>query len=149
MTYEDTVRWLRRYQESLRRERELAQEVEELQSEACRMTPLLSGMPGGKSDGQGLPRAVERLLAIKEDLQTQIERGCAIRREVSEAIQRIDRPQEQEILRRRYLLGQLWETIAVEMHIAQRWVYRQHKNAVTRLTIESHNKEHYNNSVDR
>ena len=60
MTYEETVHWLRRYQESLRQEQELAKEVEQLQSEACRMTPLLSGMPGGGSDGQGLPRAADR-----------------------------------------------------------------------------------------
>ena len=52
MTYEEKVRWLRRYQESLRREQELAEEVERLQSEATRITPLLSGMPGGAGDGQ-------------------------------------------------------------------------------------------------
>ena len=39
MTYEEKVRWLRRYQESLRREQELAEEVERLQSEATRITP--------------------------------------------------------------------------------------------------------------
>lgn len=47
MIYTDKVAWLRRYQESLRREKELAEEVERLQSEAARITPLLSGMPGG------------------------------------------------------------------------------------------------------
>lgn len=30
MTYDEKVRWLRRYQDSLRRERELGQELEQL-----------------------------------------------------------------------------------------------------------------------
>lgn len=148
MTYEETVHWLRRYQESLRQEQELAKEVEQLQSEACRMTPLLSGMPGGGSDGQGLPRAVERILTAKQDLQAQIERCCTIRREVSDATLRIPHPRDQEILRRRYLLGQRWEEIAVEMHIELRWVYRRHRQAVTFLTMESHCQKGYNGSVD-
>ena len=149
MTYEETVRWLRRYQESLRQEQELAKEVEQLQSEACRMTPLLSGMPGGGSDGQGLPRAVERILAAKQDLQAQIERGCTIRREITDATRQIPHPRDQEILRRRYLLGQRWEEIAVEMHIELRWVYRRHRQAVTFLTMESHCQKGYNGSVNR
>ena len=62
MTYEEEVRWLRRYQDSLRREQELAEEVEQLRSRACKVTPSLSGMPGGTSDGQALPRAVEQIL---------------------------------------------------------------------------------------
>ena len=148
MTYEETVHWLRRYQESLRQEQELAKEVEQLQSEACRMTPLLSGMPGGGSDGQGLPRAVERILAAKQDLQAQIERGCTIRREITDATRQIPHPLDQEILRRRYLLGQRWEEIAVEMHIELRWVYRRHRQAVTFLTMESHCQKGYNGSVD-
>lgn len=148
MTYEETVRWLRRYQESLRQEQELAKEVEQLQSEACRMTPLLSGMPSGGSDGQGLPRAVERILAAKQDLQAQIERGCTIRREITDATRQIPHPRDQEILRRRYLLGQRWEEIAVEMHIELRWVYRRHRQAVTFLTMESHCQKGYNGSVD-
>lgn len=138
MTYEETVRWLRRYQESLRQEQELAKEVEQLQSEACRVTPLLSGMPGSGSDGQGLPRAVERILAAKQDLQMQIDRCHTVRLEVSEAIRKISHPRDQEILRRRYLLGQRWEEIAVEMHIELRWVYRRHKRSVLLLTMESH-----------
>ena len=138
MTYEETVRWLRRYQESLRQEQELAKEVEQLQSEACRMTPLLSGMPGGGSDGQGLPRAVERILAAKQELQAQIDRCGAVRREILAAVEQIQNPRDHEILRRKYILGQRWEQIAVEMYIDLRWVYRRHKRAVTLLTIESH-----------
>ena len=39
-------------------------------------------------------------------------------------------------LRRRYLLGQRWEEIAVEMHYKYQHVCRCHRAAVAKLVIE-------------
>ena len=127
MTYEEKVRWLRRYQDSLSREQELAEEVDQLRSRACKVTPSLSGMPGGTSDGQALPRAVEQILEAQQELQAQIEQCNAIRREVANTIERISGSKEKEIFRRRYLLGQTWEEIAEHMDISTRWVQILHQ----------------------
>lgn len=135
MTYEEKVRWLRRYQDSLRRERELAQEVERLRSEAARVTPLLSGMPGGEGDGNKLPRAVEGIVQAQQELQAQINQCGAIRREVVAALEQISNPRDHEILRRRYLLGQRWEKIATEMYLEYRWILRRHKKAINSIEI--------------
>lgn len=138
MTYEEKRRWLWRYQESLRREKELAEEVEQLQTRACRVTPSLSGMPGGTGDGQALPRAVEEIVRAQQELQAQINQCGAMRREVVAALEQVSNSRDHEILRRRYILGQRWEYIAVQMEIELRWVYRRHRNAVEGMTIESH-----------
>lgn len=138
MTYEEKVRWLRRYQESLRREQELAEEVEHLRSEATRVTPLLSGMPDGPGDGQKLPRSVERIVQAQQALQEQVDHCTDARSEIAAAIARVTNHKDHEILRRRYILGQRWEYIAVQMEIELRWVYRRHRNAVEGMTIESH-----------
>lgn len=138
MTYEEKVRWLRRYQDSLQREQELAEEVERLKSEATRITPLLSGMPGGPGDGQKLPRAVERIVQAQQELQEQIDHCADVRGEIAAAIAQVTNHKDHEILRRRYILGQRWEYIAVRMEIELRWVYRRHRNAVGCMTIESH-----------
>lgn len=137
MTYEEKVRWLRRYQDSLRREQELAQEVERLRSEAARVTPLLSGMPGGAGDGNKLPRAVEGIVQAQQELQAQINQCGAIRREVVDALDQISSPRDHEILRRRYLLGQKWERIAVEMSYAYQYVCDRHKRTICKMLIES------------
>lgn len=137
MTYDEKIRWLRRYQESLRREKELAQEVERLHSEAYRVTPLLSGMPGGASDGQALPRAVEGIIKAKQELECQINTCGAIRREIVAAIEQVTDSRDHEILRRRYLLGQKWEEISVEMHYAYQHACERHKRAVCKMVIES------------
>lgn len=136
MTYEEKVRWLRRYQDSLRRERELAAEVEQLHTRACKVTPFLTGMPGGPSDGQSLARAVESIVQAQQELQAQINQCVYIRREVVAALEQITNARDHEILRRRYLLGQRWEEIAVEMHYKYQHICRCHRAAVTKLVIE-------------
>ena len=84
MTYEEKVRWLRRYRDSLRLERTLRE---------------------------------------------------AVRREVVAVLDQVADARDHEILRRRYLLGQRFEEIAVEMCLEYRWVRRRHKRAVSDLPI--------------
>lgn len=136
MPYDEKVRWLRRYQDSLRRERELLQELDQLKSRVCKVTPALTGMPGGGGDGQSLARAVESIVQARQELDAQINVCGAIRREVVAALEQVTNLRDHEILRRRYILGQRWEEIAVEMHYKYQHVCRCHKDAVTKLVIE-------------
>lgn len=136
MTYADKIRWLRRYQDSLRRERELAAEVEQLHTRACKVTSSLTGMPGGPSDGQGLARAVESIVQAQQELQAQINQCGYVRREVVAALEQVTNARDHEILRRRYILGQRWEEIAVEMHYKYQHVCRCHRDVVSKLVIE-------------
>ena len=93
-------------------------------------------MPGGGGDGQALPRAVESIIAAQQELQAQINLCGATRREVVAVIDQIEEERGHEILRRRYLLGQRFEQIAVEMCLEYRWVRRLHKRAVENIRIE-------------
>lgn len=136
MTYNEKKAWLWRYQISLKREKVLADEIEVLHSRACRVTPALTGMPGGPSDGQSLPRAVESIQQAQQDLQDQIAQCESIRREVVAALEQVTNDRDHEILRRRYLLGQRWEEIAVEMHYKYQHICRCHRVAVSKLVIE-------------
>ena len=136
MTYEEKIRWLRRYQDNLRLERALREELSMQQARACKTTAALTGMPGGGSDGQALPRAVENIVAAQQELQAQINVCGAVRREVVAAINQIADERDHEILRRRYLLGQRWEEIAVAMHLEYRSVTRRHRRTVENLTPE-------------
>lgn len=136
MTFEEKIRWLRRYQDSLRRERELAEELEQLHTRACKVTPSLTGMPGGPSDGQSLPRAVESIVQAQQELQAQINQCGYIRREVVAALEQVTNARDHEILRRRYLLNQKWEQIAVEMYYSYKQVRRRHRACVESLRLE-------------
>lgn len=135
MNYEEKVHWLRRYRDALRLEEELRQELEDQRSRACKTTAALTGMPGGGGDGQALPRAVESIVAIQQELQAQINICGAIRREVVAALDQVADECDHEILRRRYLRGQKFEQIAVEMNLEYRWVRRLHKKCVGKMDI--------------
>lgn len=137
MTYDEKVRWLRRYRDALRLEEELRQELEDQRSRACKTTAALTGMPGGGGDGQALPRAVESIIAAQQELQAQINLCGTTRREVVAVLDQVADERDHEILRRRYLLGQRFEEIAVGMNLEYRWVRRLHKRAVENLTLES------------
>ena len=137
MEYNDKVHWLRRYLDAQRRERVLAEEVERLRAEAERVTPLLSGMPGSGPNADKLPAAVGRIIDAQQQLEAQINCCHAIRREVVAAINTVTDDRQHEILHRRYILGQRWEQIAVNMCIEYRWVWRLHKKAINKLTIKS------------
>mgnify|MGYP002770452884 FL=1 len=136
MNYEEKVHWLRRYRDALQLEEELRQELEDQRSRACKTTAALTGMPGVGGDGQALPRAVESIIAAQQELQAQINLCGATRREVVAVIDQIEEERGHEILRRRYLLGQRFEQIAVEMCLEYRWVRRLHKRAVENIRIE-------------
>ena len=135
MNYEEKVHWLRRYRDALRLEEELRQELEDQRSRACKTMAALTGMPGGGGDGQALPRAVESIVAIQQELQAQINICGAIRREVVAALDQVADERDHEILRRRYLRGQKFEQIAVEMNLEYRWVRRLHKKCVGKMDI--------------
>lgn len=137
MTYEEKVRWLWRYRDALKLEVELRQELEAQRARSCKTTAALTGMPGGGGDGQALPRAVESIVAAQQELQAQINLCGATRREVVAALDQVTDARDHEILRRRYLLGQRFEEIAVDMMLEYRWVRRLHKRAVNILTLES------------
>lgn len=56
------------------------------------------------------------------------------RKRTEEIIELLPDPLQRETLIRRYVIGQRWEDIAEVMNYDLRWVYRLHKNALTRLS---------------
>ena len=135
MTYAEKIRWLRRYGDARRQQRVLEKEIEALRSDAERVTPLLGALPGWAGEGGRVPRAVEAILEAQAQLRAQCDQCAAVRAEVESAIARVPGQRDQELLRRRYILGQKWENIAVEMVIDLRWIYRMHKRVVCNMDL--------------
>lgn len=135
MTYGEKTKYLFRYLDARRQMRVLEEELKQVQSDACRVTPLLSGMPGGQSDGQSLPRAVEQITKARQELEAQINVCGATRREVVAAINQIADSRDHEIFRRRYLLGQGWETISGEMNYSCKQIRRRHNRVLQNMSL--------------
>lgn len=130
MNYSEKVEWLRRYRAALKKEKLLRDELQALWERSIGCGQALNGMPRAASDGQSLPRAVESILKAQQELECQINVCGAIRREVVAAIETVPDDRDQEILRRRYLLGEKWYQIGMELPMNERGVRKRARRAV-------------------
>lgn len=136
MNHSEKRRWLGRYLDALRREKLLRDELEVQRQRALGSGKAFDCMPGGCPDGQSLPRAVENILHAEQELLGQIAACNAARREVVAAIRTVPDAADQDILRRRYLLGQKWFQIAMAVNLSERQVYRRAEEATEQLKID-------------
>lgn len=136
MNYSEKVEWLSRYRAALKKEKLLRDELQALRERAAGCGKAFDGVPGAASDGQSLPRAVESIIKAQQELECQINVCGAIRREVVAAIGTVQNAKDQDILRRRYLLGHTYEQIAEDVFFDERHVRRRHKAAVQALRLE-------------
>ena len=138
MDYNEKIAFLRRYRDAQRTMRCCMEELAQLRAEAASVSAALSGMPSGGGDGQAIPRAVERIADAESRLVSAYGAALAELNQVKNAIDSVHDPLRQDILTRRYILGQRWERIAADIDRDLRWVLRLHHRAVDELTIESH-----------
>ena len=136
MTYDEKIAFLRRYWDAQRAMSRCMEELQQLRAEATSVSQLLSGMPSGGGDGQAIPRAVERIEAAESRLVSAYGAALAELNQVKNAIDSVHDPLRQDILTRRYILGQRWERIAADNNFTMRRVLQIHKKAVADLEIE-------------
>ena len=130
MNYSEKVEWLSRYRAALKKEKLLRDELQALRERAAGCGKAFDGVPGAASDGQSLPRAVESILKAQQELECQINVCGAIRREVVAAIETVPDNRDQEILRRRYLLGEKWYQIGMKLPMNERGVRKRARRAI-------------------
>lgn len=136
MTYKEKIAWLSQYRAAVNRERMLESELEMLRSDAERVTACMGGMPGAGPDVNRLPRAMERIDETRKKLEQEIE-DCVDRRfEVMRVVAAVAAPDVQEVLRRRYILGQTYPEIADAVGLVLRRVYQIHRAGVLDLDLE-------------
>ena len=110
MDYKEKVEWLGRYQASVSCQHMLEEEIEVL-------------------------RAVERIEEAQKRLEQQLESCMETRAEIMCGIMTVrDRP-GQEVLRRRYVMGQNFSEIAEAMGVVQRRAYQLHRTAVEGMAV--------------
>ena len=133
MSNEEKKQYLRRYQEAKKRAKRIQEEIEELRSSKTSPVGLGDGMPhgSGTSDLSGYAARLDELL---RELKAEKEMQMVTYREIRQQIGMVPDPTEQEILSRRYLLGQSWEKIAVEMNYGYRHVLKIHGRALAHFS---------------
>ncbi len=134
MNNEEKKQYLRRYQAAKKRAKEIQEEIDALRSSKTSPVGLGDGMPhgSGTSDLSGYAARLDELL---RELAAEQEMQMIVYREIRQQIGMVSDATEQEILSRRYLLGQSWEKIAVEMKYSYRHVTKLHGYALNHFEI--------------
>ena len=134
MENERKKEYLKGYIYSIRKERRLKEQIEELRSQQMFPSVNHDGMPQGNAHSD-LSGYVARLDALISQLEQ--EQAMAVRqyKEIHDRIYQMQDGAEKEVLIRRYLMGRTWEQIAVEMDYNYRWVLRLHGRALKNFEI--------------
>ena len=78
-------------------------------------------------------KAVSAIADLVRDIERSIEKRCAAMREIEEAIEQIPDYLQQEVLRRRYLLGQSFDRIAEKLTYSRMQINRIHGKALEEI----------------
>ena len=116
----------------------LIEERDRLESTLTRGVGQLTGMPRG--GGHDWTDTAIRVADLTARIGEEIRALCAIKREVSEAIDQVEDKRAREVLTLRYRNYMSWEKIAEDLHYTDRWVFILHGRGLKRVQefIEVH-----------
>lgn len=128
-------KYLRRYQEALKKQKAIEAEIEQLRMDRM-FPPALQqdGMPRG-TGGSDLSSYAAKLDELLNELEKQLEKKIVLRQEISRNIEKMDNETESLLLRYRYIHGMKWEEIAVKMECSWQHAYRIHSKALRNIKI--------------
>ena len=128
-------------------------ERETVKSMVMRVTASMSLTPGGGRGGDKIGDGVSRLVDLEREIDAAIDRFVDLRRRATDLIERLDDPDEINVLHRKYVgrtdkdsgVTQYMtiDEIAEELHMSQRNVCYIHGRAlqkVARMMEEEHDK---------
>lgn len=135
MTSQEKIKFLERYKNIDRQIQAKCDEKSVWMSRATKITPTLSDMPKGSEQENKIETAVEKIMLIESEINAEIDELLIVKTEVKAAIQTVPSEKYRELLERRYIRGQKWEQVAVEMNYDYSWVLRMHGKALPMVQI--------------
>lgn len=128
-------RYLMRFAEAKIAEKELSEQLEELEGRYIMPSKVLDDMPKG-SNTSDLSNFAAQYDAVYRKLINAYTRTVTVQREIMDAIDAMPTGEAQKtLLRYRYLHGKKWEEIAVIMGYTYQWVCVLHGRALQAFRI--------------
>ncbi len=128
--------WLGRYRNLQGDIERTEAEIQRWRARAQSVTQHITDMPKGGQNRNQLEDAVCAIDELEQELSGQILESIAVRKEIAAAIEAVRNPVYRELLKRRYIDGDKWERIAVEMNYCYRHVVHVlHPKALHALNI--------------
>jgi DNA-directed RNA polymerase specialized sigma subunit len=104
-------------------------------SRATKITPSYSDMPKGGQQENKIENAIEKIMKIDAEINNEIDEYIQVKTEVKSAISSITNELYREVLERKYIKGETFEQIAVEMNYTYRNVCYLHGKALNTVNV--------------
>ena len=131
---ETKKKYLKSYQESVRREKEILEEIQRLRMDKMFPSVVNDGMPKGSHQSD----LSDYMVLIDEQIE-RLKQERLKRQQINDridlAIRRMEEPEEQRVLRLRYIQGLKWEEVAVKMGCDPRQARRIHGRALNNFKM--------------
>ena len=82
------------------------------------------------TDGQGYTKVINKLVDLQREINCEIDKFYNIKHRIIGEIQQLEKPEQMEVLYRRYVLYQGFAKIAVEMGYNYKWCCHNHGEAL-------------------
>lgn len=106
-------------------------QIETLKSLATRVTSVFSDMPHSSTpDNHRLEKIIADIIDLENEILDDVNELVDSKREVNSVINFVKNPEHRTLLEMRYLSFKNWESIAVELSLDLRWIYRLHSRAL-------------------
>lgn len=107
------------------------EQLEQLKALAIKVTANISESSARVSGpARGMENTIEKIIALQEELNTDIDRYVNLKRAANEIVRQIRNEKYRYILVNRYLLDKTWETIAAELQMTYQGVCHVHGKAL-------------------
>lgn len=135
MTSKEKIKWLVRCKDIDRKIQSKCDEKSVWMSRATKITPTYSDMPKGGQQENKIETAIEKIMKIDAEINTEIDEYIQVKAEVKSAISSVPNELYREVLERKYVKGETFEQIAVEMNYTYRNVCYLHGKALNLVNI--------------
>ena len=135
MTNQEKKAWLLQYRRLHARIDRLEREKARWIERATQISATSDGMPHGSGVSDKVGNTAAKIADLTAEINREIDKLADLRREIEAAVRTVDDSVLRELLERRYIDGDTWENIAVQMHYSYMHVCRLHGMALARMML--------------
>lgn len=135
MTNQEKIQFLRQYRNVLQKVEMLKRDLIRWRELGEKVTPSLTGMPQGGKNVSKVEQSAIMICDIEKEINERIKKLSELYMKILNTIETVDDINLQNLLHRRYIQGQKWEKIAVEMHYSYMHVCRLHGQALEKIML--------------
>ena len=127
-----TQKELQEYRKIMRNAESIEYQIQKLQSQINKVTAIVNDMPrGGESTDKS--ELICKLIDLQEQYKTEYSTAAEKLKTIETAIAKLSDPQEQAVLRYKYILGLNENKICLKMHYEKSRIYQRQRSALKKI----------------